>query len=85
MAKETIESSVLIAERVPPGDKWELVIDKENVIDGLVQALTQYMRKTKFKGNYRLEPLNGKLFAIEEEQVNIVEPEPEKFDLYGEY
>ena len=38
MAKETIESSVLIAERVPPGDKWELVIDKENVIDGLVYA-----------------------------------------------
>ena len=43
------------------------------------------MRKTKFKGNYRLEPLQGKLFAIEEEQVNIVEPEPEKFDLYGEF
>ena len=85
MAKETIESSVLIAERVPPGDKWELVIDKENVIDGLVQALTQYMRKTKFKGNYRLEPLNGKLYAIREEEVDVTEPEPERFDLYGEY
>ena len=85
MAKETIESTVLIAERVPPGDKWELVIDKENVIDGLVQALTQYMRKTKFKGNYRLEPLNGKLYAIREEEVDITEPEPERFDLYGEY
>tara|TARA_R100001015_G_C4611998_1_gene167467 strand:+ start:546 stop:803 length:258 start_codon:yes stop_codon:yes gene_type:complete len=85
MAKETIESSVLIAERVPPGDKWELVIDKENVIDGLVQALTQYMRKTKFKGNYRLEPLNGKLYALEEVELDITEPEPERFDLYGEY
>jgi len=85
MAKETVESIKLIAERVPPGDNWELVIDKENVIEGLVQTLTQYMRKTKFKGNYRLEPLQGKLFAIEEEQVNIVEPEPEKFDLYGEF
>tara|TARA_R100001509_G_C4852785_1_gene210667 strand:- start:760 stop:1017 length:258 start_codon:yes stop_codon:yes gene_type:complete len=85
MAKETIESPVLIAERVPPGDKWELVIDKENVIDGLVQALTQYMRKTKFKGNYRLEPLNGKLYALEEVELDITEPEPERFDLYGEY
>tara|TARA_R100000700_G_C3159151_1_gene135624 strand:- start:286 stop:543 length:258 start_codon:yes stop_codon:yes gene_type:complete len=85
MAKETIESSVLIAERVPPGDKWELVIDKENVIDGLVQALTQYMRKTKFKGNYRLEPLKGRLYAIKEEQIDIEDPEPERFDLYGEY
>ena len=85
MAKETIESSVLIAERVPPGDKWELVIDKENVIDGLVQALTQYMRKTKFKGHYRLEPLDSKLYAIKTEEVDVKEPEPEKWDLYGEY
>ena len=85
MAKETIESTILIAERVPPGDQWELVIDKENVIEGLVQTLTQYMRKTKFKGNYRLEPLKGKLYAIKEEQVDVKEPEPEKFDLYGEY
>ena len=85
MAKETIESVELIALRVPPGDQWELVIDKENVIEGLVQALTQYMRKTKFKGNYRLEPLNGRLYAIREEEVDVTEPEPEKFDLYGEY
>jgi len=85
MKKETIESFELIAERVPPGDKWELVIDKENVIDGLVQTLTQYMRKTKFKGNYRLEPLKGKLYAIKEEQIDVKEPEPERFDLYGEY
>lgn len=85
MAKETVESIELIALRVPPGDQWELVIDKENVIDGLVQALTQYMRKTKFKGNYRLEPLNGRLYAIREEEVEVTEPEPERFDLYGEY
>lgn len=85
MAKETIESIELIALRVPPGDQWELVIDKENVIDGLVQALTQYMRKTKFKGNYRLEPLNGRLYAIREEEIEVTEPEPERFDLYGEY
>ena len=85
MAKETVESIELIALRVPPGDQWELVIDKENVIDGLVQALTQYMRKTKFKGNYRLEPLKGKLYAIKEEQIDVKEPEPERFDLYGEY
>ena len=85
MAKVELEEfNELIAKRVPPGDKWELVIDKENTIDGLVQTLTQYMRKTKFKGHYRLEPLNGKLFAIVTKEVPIEEPEPEKFDLYGE-
>jgi hypothetical protein len=85
MEKELIEHNELIANRVPPGDKWELVIDKDTVIEGLVQTLTQYMRKTKFKGHYRLEPLNGKLFAIKEEEISLPEPEPEVWDLYGEY
>jgi len=83
--KEILEQNELIAERVPPGDNWKLVIDQTNTIEGLVMALTMYMRKTKFKGHYRLEPLNGKLFAIITEEITIPEPEPEKFDLYGEY
>ena len=81
MKNEIIEEIELIAQRVPPGDKWELLIDKENVIEGLVQTLNQYVRKTKFKGHYRLEPLNGKLFAIVTKEVTIEEPEPEKCDL----
>ena len=85
MGKEVIEKLELIASRVPPGDNWELVIDKENIIEGLVQTLTQYMRKTKFKGHYRLEPLNSKLYAIKTKEVDVKEPEPEKWDLYGEY
>ena len=83
--KEIIENNVLIAERVPPGDNWALVDNKKEVIEGLVHALTAYMRKTKFKGHYRLEPLNGKLFAITTEEVTMPEPEPEVWDLYGEY
>ena len=85
MATTKEEVNELIANRVPPGDNWELVIDKENIIEGLVQTLTQYMRKTKSKGHYRLEPLNGKLYAIVEEEINVPEPEPEVWDLYGEY
>lgn len=84
MAVEIEEVKELIAERIPPGDKWELTIDRGTTIDGLVQTLTQYMRKTKFKGHYRLEPLNGKLYAIKEQQVELPEPEPEVWDLYGE-
>ena len=83
MAIEKEELNELIANRVPPGDNWELVIDKDTVVEGLVQALTQYMRKTKFKGHYRLEPLNGKLYAIKVQEVDV--PEPEVWDLYGEH
>ena len=79
------EEKVLIATRVPPGDNWELVIDQGTTIEGLVMALTMYMRKTKFKGSYQLDPLDGKLYAIEKQEIEVVEPEPMKFDLYGEY
>jgi len=85
MAIEKEEFNELIANRVPPGDNWELVIDKDTVVEGLVQTLTQYMRKTKFKGHYRLEPLNGKLYAIKEQEIDVPEPEPEVWDLYGEH
>ena len=78
------EENILIATRKPPGDNWELTIDQGNSIEGLVMALTQYMRKTKFKGHYRLEPLEGKLYAIQSKEVEVEEEEPMKFDLYGE-
>jgi len=81
MIEENLE---LIAKRVPPGDNWTLVDDTDKVIiEGLVNTLTAYLRKTKFKGEYRLAPLDGKLYAIKE--VEAPEPEPEVWDLYGEY
>ena len=79
------EEKVLIANRMPPCDNWELVIDQGTMIEGLVMALTMYMRKTKFKGSYQVDPLDGKLYAIEKQEIEVVEPEPMKFDLYGEY
>ena len=82
---EILEEKTLIANRIPPGDNWELIIDQGNTIEGLVMALTMYMRKTKFKGSYQLDPLDGKLYAIEKQEVEIPEEEPMKFDLYGEF
>lgn len=87
MSTEVIkqEFTELIATRVPPGDNWELTIDQGVVVEGLVPTLTAYLRKTKFKGAYRLDPLAGKLYAIREQEITVTPPEPEKFDLYGEY
>ena len=82
---EIQEQKVLIANRMPPGDNWELVIDQGNTIEGLVMTLTMYMRKTKFKGEYRLDPLAGKLYIIETHEVVVPDEEPMKFDLYGEF
>lgn len=81
---EIVEGKQLIATRVPPGDNWELEIEKGFQCEGLVNTLTQYMRKTNFKGHYRLEPLNGELYAIVDKQIKIEQPEPQIWDLYGE-
>lgn len=79
------EEKELIAKRKAPGDNWVLERDQSTVVEGLVMALTLYMRATKFKGEYRLAPLDGKLYAIKKHEVEIEEEEPMKFDLYGEY
>lgn len=77
----------VIAKRQAPGDRW-LGLWKDSPrepIEGLVATLTAYMRATQFKGSYRLDPLDGNLFAIKTQTVTWTPPEPEVFDLYGEY
>ena len=85
--KHIIEHNELIARRVPPGDKWRLVANEPDgtVHKTLTDTLEAYMVKTGFKGEYRLAPLQSKLFAISttEEEVKV---EPiKKFSIYGEY
>lgn len=77
----------LIATRVPPGDNWKgkWLTAPSSTIEGLVPTLTAYMRDTEFKGAYRLEPLKGELYAIKIQTVTWTPPEPEKYDLYGEF
>jgi len=87
MEKIIKEHNKLIARRVPPGDKWKLVINPDDVTvyKTLTDCLEAYMVKTGFKGEYRLAPLKSELYAISttEEEV-IVEPE-KKYSIYGEF
>ena len=60
------EHNELIATRVPPGDRWQLVGDvKKQVWPTLTDVLEAYLNKTGFKGEYRLDPLSSKLYAIQ--------------------
>ena len=82
-----VEEKILLARRVPPGDKWRLVANDPDgpVHETLTDTLEAYMVKTGFKGEYRLAPLKSQLFAISSKE-EIVEPEPEKrYSIYGEY
>jgi len=84
METQTIEHNILIAERVPPGDRWTL-LNEDQVHETLTDALEAYFQKTGEGCHFRLEPLNGKLFAIKESEEEIVQAPPKRFNIYGDY
>ena len=87
MEKQTVEKLTLIAKRQAPGDRWYLVSNGPEgpVHTSLTDTLEAYMVKTEFRGEYRLAPLKGELYAIKTTEEEI-QPEPIKqFSIYGEY
>ena len=81
------ETNIIIARRVPPGDKWRLVANEPDgqIHKTLTDTLEAYMTKTGFRGEYRLAPLKGELYAISTKELEIEEPVEQKFSIYGEY
>jgi hypothetical protein len=85
MQTEKVEYNELIATRVPPGDQWVLVGDKTKVIHkSLTDALEAWFEKNQEKAEFRLAPLDSKLYVIRSEEKEI-QPEPVKrFNIYGD-
>ena len=80
---ETVEQKQLIAERVPPGDRWSL-IGNSTVYESLTDTLEAYFQKTKFNKAFYLDPIGSALYAVNRVEIEIT-PEPIKtFDLYGD-
>ena len=83
---QTVENKQLIAQRVPPGDRWQLVADPSGTVhESLTDSLEAYFQQTKFNAAFYLDPIGGKLYAVKREEIEI-EPEPIKeFSFYGEF
>ena len=86
METKIIEHNEMIAKRVPPGDRWTLIGDpKKEVFKSLTDALEAFFHQTGFKGAYRLDPLDSKLYAIQTQEEEIKKEEPKMYSLYGEF
>ena len=85
MKTEQVEYNELIATRVPPGDQWVLVNDKSKVIHkSLTDTLEAWFEANQEKAEFRLAPLDSKLYVIRSE-VKEIQPEPVKrFNIYGD-
>jgi len=87
MEKKVVEKNILIARRMPPGDRWKLEVEegKKKIHGSLTEALEAYMVLTGFRGEYRLAPMKGELYIVQNEEQEI-KPVPEKkYSIYGEY
>ena len=82
--KEKQEFLELIANRQAPGDSWVLVGDKV-IHKSLTEALEAWFEKTGEKVEFRLAPLDSKIYAIRSEEVEVKAPEVKKFSIYGDY
>jgi len=85
METKKVEYYELIATRVPPSDRWSLVNDPKKIIHkSLTDTLEAYLNKTSFKGEYKLSPLDSKLYAIKTSEEEI-KPEPiKRYNIYGD-
>ena len=86
MSTKTTEHNKLIATRVPPGDKWTLVDDNKKVIhESLTDTLEAYFQTTKQKCEFRLAPLDSKLYAINTYEEEIIPEPPKEYSIYGDF
>lgn len=85
METQVVEINELIATRVPPGDRWVLINDEKEIIhESITDALESWFDKNQEKVEFRLAPLDSKLFAIRSEEEEIT-PEPTKrYNIYGD-
>jgi hypothetical protein len=85
MKTEQVEYNELIATRVPPGDQWVLVNDKNKVIHkSLTDALEAWFEATQEKAEFRLAPLDSKIYVIRNEEREIQPESAKRYNLYGD-
>ena len=82
--REKQEFLELIANRQAPGDSWVLVGDKV-VHKSLTEALEAWFAKTGQKAEFRLAPLDSKLYVITTEEIEIKPEPPKKYNIYGDF
>lgn len=85
MNKKITEHNEIIAVRVSPGDRWKLVNDTRKVIhNSITEVLEAYFMETKQKCEYRLAPMDSKLYVIKTIEEEIIPEAPRSFNIYGD-
>ena len=86
METQVVETLELIANRVKGrGDTWILVGDTKKVVHpSLTDALEAWFEKNQENVEFRLAPLDSKLYVIRTEEKTIEPEAPKRYNLYGD-
>ena len=86
METQVVETLELIANRVKSkGDTWILVGDTKNVVHpSLTDTLEAWFEKNQEQVEFRLAPLDSKLYVIRTEEKTIEPEAPKRYNLYGD-
>ena len=86
MSKTEIKEKLIeIGSRVPPGDQWKMS-NVNDVQKGLTEALEAWYQVNTAKPKaFRLDLAQSKLYAIVSSEVEIEEPKPKQYSIYGDY
>ena len=86
METQVVETLELIANRVKGrGDTWILVGDtKKEVHPSLTDTLEAWFEKNQEQVEFRLAPLDSKLYVIRTEEKTIEPEAPKRYNLYGD-
>jgi hypothetical protein len=61
-----------------------VLVNDKVVYKSLTEALEAWFEKTGEKAEFRLAPLDSKLYVIRTEEVEIKPEPPKKFNIYGD-
>ena len=86
METQVVETLELIANRVKGrGDTWIQVGDTKKVVHpSLTDTLEAWFEKNQEQVEFRLAPLDSKLYVIRTEEKTIEPEAPKRYNLYGD-
>ena len=86
METQVVETLELLATRIKGrGDSWILVGDTKKVVHpSLTDALEAWFEKNQENVEFRLAPLDSKLYVIRTEEKTIEPEAPKRYNLYGD-
>ena len=86
MSKTEIKEKLIeIGIRIPPGDQWKM-INVNEIQKSLTDGLEAWFQINTVKPKaFRLDLVQGKLYAIFSEEVEIEEEKPKQYSIYGDY